>query len=285
MTKRKSPGDRGGAPVTNGQDAPAAAPAAGSPPPVAPALPVLYIRPEPLDPKRHGELCLRDRSDLSAFRKTGVAPITLSEFPAVARHYPIVFLTGPAGQPPSIAAVLGSDPNENLFVGADGRWQADAYIPAYFRRYPFITGTAGADDRIAVFIDAGSERLTTGAGERLFEAGEPTALTKEALEFCRRFHRDAAATAPFVQALVDAGVLAERTVQARDQNAPRLAWRGFMAVDERKLSEVPDATFLAWRKPGWLGAIYLHLFSIGHFAGIARRKLGGGAAATEEAIA
>lgn len=257
---------------------PAAAPAA------APPLPMLYVRPEPLDPARHGALRLRDRGDLSMFRKTGVAPITLSEIPAVARQYPIVFLPGPAGQLPSIAAVLGSDPNENLFVGADGRWEAETYMPAYFRRYPFITGTAGQDDRIAVFIDAGSDRLGTDKGDPLFERGEPTALTKDALELCRRFHRDAAATTPFVQALVDAGVLAERTVQARDQTTARLAWRGFMAVDERKLAEVPDATFLAWRKPGWIGAIYLHLFSIGHFAGIARRKLGPGAASSQAIV-
>lgn len=276
MAKRKQPGESNAASGPNGE----AAPATSAPPPV---LPVLYVRPEPLDPKRHGSLRLRDRADMSAFRKTGVAPITLSEFPAAARHYPIVFLAGPPGQPPSIAAILGSDPDENLFVGADGRWQADTYIPAYFRRYPFITGAAGADDRIAVFIDVGSDRLGTSDGEKLFEGGEPTALTKEALEFCRRFHRDAAATTPFVQALVDAGVLGERTVQARDGNAPRLAWRGFMTVDERKLAEVPDATFLSWRKPGWLGAIYLHLFSVGQFAGIARRKLGS-AAATEEVI-
>jgi hypothetical protein len=280
MVKSKPPNGKNGAqpPAAQSAPTPAATTPAGTP-----ALPLLYIRPEPLDPARHGALRLRDRADLSLFRKTGIAPITLSEFPAVARHYPIVFLTGPAGQPPSIAAVLGSDPNENLFVGDDGRWAAETYVPAYFRRYPFITGMANADDRIAVFIDAGSERLGTDKGEPLFEKGEPTGLTKDALEFCRRFHRDAALTTPFVQALVESGVLVERTVQARDQNAPRLAWRGFMAVDERKLAELPDATFLAWRKPGWLGAIYLHLFSIGHFAGIARRKLGA-AAATEDAI-
>jgi hypothetical protein len=36
---------------------------------------------------------------------------------------------------------------------------------------------------------------------------------------------------------------------------------GFRIVDEKKLSELDDATFLEWRKKGWLPVIYAHLFS------------------------
>jgi hypothetical protein len=41
--------------------------------------------------------------------------------------------------------------------------------------------------------------------------------------------------------------------------------RGFKLARPEKLAEVDDATFLEWRRMGWVAAIYAHLFSAGRW--------------------
>jgi hypothetical protein len=41
----------------------------------------------------------------------------------------------------------------------------------------------------------------------------------------------------------------------------RISFSGFKIIDEQKLSQMDDATFMEWRKRGYLPFLYAHLFS------------------------
>ena len=236
-------------------------------------LPLLYKRLEPLSRERHADLRLRRPDDFTFARKAGVAPLTLTEFAAAAQYYPIVFLQGPGGKLPMPVAIMGSRPEENLYVDAAGRWRSGYYVPAYLRRFPFITGDGAKPGQAVVFVDVDSDKLSPSDGRALFAKGEATEFTKGAVELCQRYHQAAALTERFCAAIDAAGVLTDRRIEAKDQTGAKLAWRGIKAVDQEKLTKVDGKEFLAWRDRNWLAPIYLHQFSMGHFGEIAATTL------------
>lgn len=233
-----------------------------------PALPLLYRRIEPLSATRHGAVRLRGPQDFSFARGAGIVPITLGEFSIVARQYPIVFLPTRPGAPPLAAAALGGSPRENLFVGADGQWLQGFYVPAYLRRYPFITGDTQEAERKAIYLDVESPRVSQDEGVALYENGELSQLGKAAVEFCRQYHGQVLATAAFNAAISAADILVPRSYPTEGDAKPRKNDPAMMTVDEAKLPSIDDATYLKWRAQNWIGMLYLHLFSISNFAAL-----------------
>ncbi|MCC7047663.1 MAG: SapC family protein [Alphaproteobacteria bacterium] len=247
-------------------------PAPGAPTPPKAPLPLLYRRIEPLNAQRHADVKLRNPADFALARGVGAIPVTLGEFAIVARQYPIVFLPTRTDAPPLAAAALGADPNENLFVGPDGRWMPGFYVPAYLRRLPFITGDTADRARKAVYLDVESERVSREEGAALYENGALSKLGRTAIEFCRQYHGQVLGTAPFNGALAAANILVRRFYPEPGGMKPRRGAPTFLAIDEQKLAGVPDATFLEWRAKGWLPMVYLHLFSLAHFASFEKLK-------------
>ena len=91
---------------------------------------MFYNQPEPLNPQVHGSLGVNftDRP-FSFVTKTHVVPITVTEFAPCSLSYPVVFV----GENKTPLCVMGLRDGENLFVDAEGKWDAK-YIPAFVRR-------------------------------------------------------------------------------------------------------------------------------------------------------
>ena len=100
-------------------------------------------------------------------------------------------------------------------------------------------------------------------GEQKFfdDKGEATQLAKNALEFCKSYHAAAQQTIEFSKALADSDLLVEREAQINVAGNQRINFSGFKIIDEKKLAELDDKTFIEWRQKGWLPFIYAHLFS------------------------
>jgi hypothetical protein len=223
----------------------------------------MYANPVPLDTVRHADLRLREVTDLSYARGTNAIPINLVEFPLVSRDYPIGFIGDPVLYP---VAIVGLQ-RENMFVDGRGRWKSDVYVPAYVRRYPFILGEA--DDQLALCIDDASPSIGKTGGQPLFAGGDPSPLVQRALDFCRTYHQAAIDTQPFVQALIDAGVLADRQTNAKLKAGDNLTLQGFKAVDLDKLRGVPGATLADWNQREWLLAIFAQVQSMLNWGALA----------------
>lgn len=232
------------------------------------ALPLFYRDPQPLSAARHGAWRLKD-GDVAFAAETPFAPLVVSEIVAAARSYPIVFSAGESAQP---VAVLGLE-QRNLFV-ADGRWTDEAYVPAYVRRYPFGFIATVNPDGFALAIDAGSDRVATSGeeGVALFEDGQPSAVTKQALAFCDLFQADANATRVFAEALTAQGVLIDRRADATLPDGRKLGLDGFQIVDAEKFNALADDVVLDWHRKGWLALVQFHLASLERFSTLLSRQ-------------
>ncbi|MDF0543758.1 SapC family protein [Sphingobium sp. H39-3-25] len=236
-----------------------------------PLLPLFYKSVQPLHGAAHASWRLKD-GDASFADDTPFVPIVAGELASAARDYPVVFAADSA-QP---LAILGLE-RRNLFIEG-GRWSADAYIPAYVRRYPFAFVATVNPDGFALAIDTGSERVVEAGeegddeGAALFENGEPSALTRQALEFCAAFGREVELTALFTTALKEKDLLIDRRADATLPDGRKLGLDGFQIVDAEKLAALDDETVVAWHRQGILALVHHHLASLDRFTLLLNRQ-------------
>jgi SapC len=230
------------------------------------ALPMFYRRPRPLNSEVDRGRSLLLALDHSFARGTNSLVLNGGEFSQAMRFYPIVFNLA---EPVSAVAVVGLVDNENLFIGADGRWAADAYVPAYVRRYPFIVMEQPGSSELIICFDEDSGLVIESAERPLFDGGQPTKLLQDAIAFCREFHVQYAATAAFVRALAAQGLLVRNEARFVLGSGKQMTLRGFDVVDEAKFNALSDEVFLDWRRRGWLHLVYCHLMSMGNWARLA----------------
>lgn len=227
------------------------------------SLPPLYRALEPLSRDAHAAMRLR-QSDAAPFLVgCHAVPITVDEFVAVQRHMPIVFSVG---NDPLPLALMGLGEGQNVFVDDDGRLKEPTfYLPAYVRRYPFLLARLdqGADD-LSLCFDPSSDALGTFEdGAALFVEGEPSEVTRQVLAFNEMFERAGQRTQSVMQTLTDNDLLVpgEVTIHPAGANQP-FVYRGFLKVDETKLSALRGTVLRKLEQEGVLSLIHAHLFSL-----------------------
>ncbi|NYT85948.1 SapC family protein [Pollutimonas harenae] len=222
------------------------------------ALPLFYKQPQALQPGLHAKLSLAKQPNYAFAASANSVPLVSSEMAAACRHYPIVFTEG---EQPAPVAVLGLRGQENLFINADGQWQANSYIPAYIRRYPFIFLENA--DQFTLCVDTLASSVVESAENSFFDnEGKPSELTRNALEFCREYQSQHAYTLEFSRALAEADLLVDNKADITLPNGQHLTLSGFKVIDEAKFNALPEQEFLRWRAKGWLTLVYCHLISV-----------------------
>src|SRR5258707_6497618 len=97
-------------------------------------------------------------------RSINALALSVGEFVAAARDYPIVFATGDAGKSFAPVILLGLEAGVNLFLDENGEWQRDAYFPAYVRRFPFCLSKERIVCIVRSYVDASGMPLYDGRG-------------------------------------------------------------------------------------------------------------------------
>ncbi len=220
-----------------------------------------------LDRTLHADLKLKPVA-LTAAAGLPLAPLVSAEFFNASREYPIVFVRD-ARQMLMPVAVVGTPDGRNLFIDANGVWQAN-YIPAYVRNYPFALART-EPETVTVCIDEGCVELTTHTGEPLFAAGEPTPLLQEMIDRLHGYEDHAQFTLGFAQRLDAAGLLIDADARA-DLQGQSVSVNGFQIVDEARLRALSEATVTQWFSSSELGLIYAHLISLGNFLQLLQRQ-------------
>ncbi|MBX2833815.1 MAG: SapC family protein [Micavibrio sp.] len=222
-------------------------------------MPLFYKQPLPLDAKKHEKLALKENFGFEFTRGVNAVPVNLIEMAQICHFYPIAF--SPDGRATPVA-IMGLRDNENLFLQADSSWEKNCYIPAYIRRYPFIFSEVPDTEQLTLCVDMDDKIVSEKGAQRFFDdEGKPTKLAEGALNFCKSYHAAAQETLKFSEALAKSGILVDRETQIRVGEDKRINFSGFQIIDEKKLKELDDKTFLEWREKGWLPFVYAHLLS------------------------
>ena len=242
---------------------------------------MIYDNVIPLSSEKHKDISVQTGKDWRFAADLNTAPILVAEIEPASAELPIVFAG--EGENLTVVALLGLRAGENLFVDPEGAWRS-RYIPAFFRRYPFVFAETGKDGQtLTLCIDEGYEGVNSeGRGERLFDStGERTQYLKSMLQFTSDYQAQHNLTRAFCKRVAELGLLEPAIANVTLPDGQTLTVTGFQRVNRDKLRALEDADVTALFRNDMLGLIYAHLASMGHLAGLANRT---GASQTSQAL-
>lgn len=231
--------------------------------PPAPNLPLFYKDLMPLNSRDHASWKSRSTDKAPWLASIHAIPLTVEEFPSAQRFTPIVFS---ADESPVPLALMGLNEGVNVFTDENGQLTGNVYVPAYARRYPFMLAKLTPDtEELSLCFDPSSDLIGEFEdGDPLFEEGQPTQATNNALEFCKNFEEAGMRTQALIEELAKHELLidGEFSIQRPDMPDQPFVYRGFKMVDQEKLREMRGDVLRQWTQSGLLAIVFAHLFSL-----------------------
>ncbi|WP_417492520.1 SapC family protein [Maricaulis sp.] len=232
----------------------------------------LYKTVEPLNRTKHKTYGVKSIAQPFSFLKDWhFVPAIAGEFTVASGSYPIIFL----GDKKMPVLVMGLRQGTNVFVNADGQFDTDHYVPAYVRRYPFVSASNPMDQPSTVCVDVDAPFVVKKDPDVPFfnEEGEPTEYTSKAVEFVSAFENDAKITESFVERLTALDLFEQKNVRVADPNNPdnTITVAEYWGVSDEKFANLPTEKLVEMHKNGDLLAISAHLISLQRWERIMRR--------------
>jgi hypothetical protein len=208
-------------------------------------------------------------------RDLNAIPISFTEFPLIARDYPIVFVTGDEGKTYAPMAVLGMAQGENLFRDGD-KWAEDVYVPAYARRYPFCMAKVTLDkvEQQNRLICIEKSYIDEKDGEAMFDtSGQPIEKWTQIEKLLTEYEIDLERSREMCGILGDYGLLEPFNMQAKfTSGADPVHLTGMLRVAEAKIEHLNASQLKNLVKKGVLSRVYVHLLSLSNFTRLLDRK-------------
>lgn len=223
---------------------------------------LIYENVVPLNRIAHRDLSVRQSQNFAFAGNTNTVPIVDVEFVKIAPEMPIVFARTQTGL--VSVALIGAEQDRNSLVDADGKWTG-RYVPAFFRRYPFVFAVQEGSDKLTLCIDTQYEGVNDkGEGERLFDStGAETSYTRTVLRFVEEYQGTFTRTQAFCDRLLASGLLEEARIDYSLADGKQGGVTGFMRVSPEKLRALPDDKIVEMFRNGDLDLIQMHLISMG----------------------
>ena len=229
---------------------------------------LLYQNPVPLTKDTHSKMGVSaTAAPFDFLRKAHFVPVTAPEFGAAANSYPLIF----AGEAKNPLAVMGIRGEENLFVEENGQFNADFYMPAFARRYPFVLAGDEANNRFVVCVDEKADCVVKKNPERpFFEGEELSAFTQEAFEFLQAFERDRRATEDMIKVFNEHDLFEQKEMNFQGNNpdgslAPKQKIAEYFAITEERLKKLDDKALRMFADRGYLAVAYAHIMSLSNW--------------------
>jgi hypothetical protein len=231
---------------------------------------LFYVDAKPVSPASHKDLYVKTGADYSFAAEVNSVPLAAAELPAAAAEYPIVFAgTGDTVLP---IALLGGREKRNLFVDADGKWNA-RYIPAFVRRYPFVFAQSPDGKSLALCIDEQYPGCNhEGRGERLFDVdGERTAYLNQVLGFLRAYQQQHERTRSLCKKLMELELLVPVQALVTQGVENRQVLGGLRVIDRQKLKALDADTLTTMLKSDELELAFLQLHSLANLRALGEK--------------
>ena len=224
------------------------------------SLGIIYEKPVLLNRHLHKRRRVLPNDSFAFSRKANSLYLACAEFAEACKEYAIVFARVDGGRIAPLA-LLGLRDGENLFVNAQGRWEAH-YVPAFVRRYPFVLAEFDGA-QMGVCVDEAFSGISETEGEALFDAqGENTPYLQGALDFLNLYQTEYLRTEQFCQQLAELGLLMEMNAKADLADGRSFSVNGLLVIDEKRLQALTDVQLLGLARSGALGLVQLHFASL-----------------------
>ncbi|MBT8519243.1 SapC family protein [Polynucleobacter paneuropaeus] len=221
-----------------------------------------------LDRIKHSHLKFITPTNFAFAQSFNISPIVLSELDEAVGEFPVVFV--PSGKNEFILAALMDLRNGNNTYVKNGKWLG-RYIPAFIRRYPFITiPTAEDANQFMVAIDDAAPFLsdsTTNLGPKqeahnLFDGEEPGKILNSFIPFLQNYHAENLKTVAFCKKIYDLGLIKSSTIKTTGIDGKEYQLQGIGLIDDTALRALSDPSILDLFKTGALMQIYRQQFSL-----------------------
>ena len=225
-------------------------------------LPLFYKDLMPLNSRDHTAWRSRTTDKAPWLAGFHAVPLTVEEFPAAARNFPIIFSSG---ENPVPLALMGLNEGVNVFVDAEGKVAENIYIPAYVRRYPFLLAKLSPDsEELSLCFDPTTDLVGEfDEGAPLFDGEQPSEATKGLLAFCEQFEQAGMKTQAFIEELTKHKLLMDGEVAIQQDGVEQpFVYRGFQMINQEALQDIRGDILRGWNQSGLLPLIYAHMFSL-----------------------
>ncbi|MEW5735936.1 MAG: SapC family protein [Thermodesulfobacteriota bacterium] len=226
----------------------------------------IYRNPIFLNSVTHRSVKVAPLTNFSFAAKLNSVVIVGQEFLEAAKFFPVVFTKAANGEVIPMA-ILGLRNEENLYVDADGNWKEGTYVPAFFRRYPFILASdVGQDGAFAVCVDSAYDGFGKSEGMALFDdKGKQTKEFSRVIEFLRLFQVQHMQAKEMVKLLEEYKLLKDISANITLSEGEKIGFSKLLMVDEQAISNLEDAKIVNLVRTGYLAWIYAHLYSLSNF--------------------
>ncbi len=225
----------------------------------------------PVNKERHAVKKVKPVEGFGFASSFHIASVMVHEFVRAAAIYPVVFLEDKEQDEFRPVVLMGLDAGENLFVDADGKWQA-SYIPAIIRRYPFALASTGQENQFTVCIDEGSELVNEEEGVPLFDAnGEPAEALENVKRYLGELQQMDAFTKSFCKYLAEHNMFTPLNMRVRQADQVKNI-AGCYVINEERLNNLSNERFLEMREKRYLPATFAHLGSLAQIERLLKLK-------------
>ncbi|PJE78156.1 hypothetical protein CI610_02916 [invertebrate metagenome] len=227
---------------------------------------LFYKKPALLNRELHKTLRFKASSDYSFTEHINSVPLTGIEFFEASRDMPVLFSKDEKGDflPLALLSLL-KDGHRQL--GESGSW-TDTYVPAFVRRYPFALTDDGN-----VCLDEEAPHFSHKEGELLFnEEGNNSETLTAIVNFLNHYDQQYKNTRAFCAACKEQALFTPFNLQVMLGKKKPLRLEGLFAIDEKKLTVLPEDKVSGWFRSGWLAWSYAHLHSLGALNRLVKRQ-------------
>ena len=198
--------------------------------------------------------------------------VVLSEFCKLTTLCPIVFTKFDNHPHYQCHALLGLQPNENLF------WQQEAwlgsYIPAVLDSQPFtaLDMKSSIEDEHRIGFEQGHIGIG-GVGERLFDRhGRPTRLLRDKELLATKLVYEQPETTAWLEYIDELDLIAPLHIRLQFADGRLVTLPHLYSIDERKVSALSTEQLAILHGRNWLSYIYYVLASNNQFCALIERK-------------
>ncbi len=193
------------------------------------------------------------------------------EFRDIQSCYPILFTKDPSTGGFLAAAILGFEPNQNLFLQGDS-WDA-SYVPALVQRQPFLIATGKDDQAPVVSLDLDHPRASQDEGEALFDdAGGATDFLNQKISVLEKLHNGLQHSTGFIDTLLKHELLEQITLDLTFNDGDKKSLQGFYCIAEEKLYQLEGSVLESLNKAGYLQPIFMAIASLSRVRDVIERR-------------